>query len=260
MPVADPGAAADFREAQRRFAAHLRDPAVNPAPAGIEDRRLAIYRDLFFRNIDNFLRGFFPVLHSLYGEDEWLALSRQFFAQHPAQTPYFLQIAEEFLAWLENGFQPRPADPPCMKQLAHYEWLELALDVAEEDFPVGGFDADGDLLAGAPMPSPLAVLAHYDWPVHEVSAGNRDPAARDTWLMVYRDRSEQVRFMEMNAVAARLFSLLQSPQGVGCSGRELAQMIAAELQHPEPAAVVAGAGQLLADWRAREVVLGTRLR
>jgi len=257
-PGTRPGGSVDFRDAQRRFAAHLRDPDAHPAPAGIEERRLAVYRDLFFRNIDNFLRGFFPVLHSLYSEQDWLELSRGFYAGHRAETPYFLQIAEEFLVWLDSGFQPRASDPPFLKQLAHYEWLELALDVAEEALPDAGFDAGGNLLEGSPLPSPLAVLAHYDWPVHEVSASHSAPAARDTWLLVYRDRSDRVRFMELNAVAARLFSLLQSPGSAGRSGRELALAIAAELQHPEPESVLAGAGQLLADWLARDVVLGTR--
>jgi hypothetical protein len=40
-----------FIERQYAFAAHLRDPDNNPAPAGIEDRRLENYRGLFYRNI-----------------------------------------------------------------------------------------------------------------------------------------------------------------------------------------------------------------
>lgn len=250
----------DFRAVQREFAAHLRDPLAHPPPPGIEERRLAIYRDLFFRNIDNFLRGFFPVLHSLYREDDWLAMSRGFFAQHRAETPYFLQIAEEFLAWLEHGHVPRDIDPPYLKQLAHYEWLELALDVAEEEFPVSGFDADGDLLVGSPMPGPLAVLAHYDWPVQRISAENRTPETEDTWLIVYRDRGEHVRFMELNPVAARLFSLLQQPESATRCGRELALQIAAEMNHPEPQSVVVGAGELLSSWRERDLVLGVRVQ
>ncbi|HKX55116.1 MAG TPA: putative DNA-binding domain-containing protein, partial [Xanthomonadales bacterium] len=35
------------------FAAHIRNPAVAPAPADVEDRRMQIYRDLFFNNICN---------------------------------------------------------------------------------------------------------------------------------------------------------------------------------------------------------------
>jgi hypothetical protein len=40
----------EFQRKQYEFAAHIRDPEKNAAPPGIEDRRLAIYRDLFFNN------------------------------------------------------------------------------------------------------------------------------------------------------------------------------------------------------------------
>ena len=39
---------------QRAFAAHLRDPS-NPAPPGIEARRMAVYRDLFYNAIEGLL-------------------------------------------------------------------------------------------------------------------------------------------------------------------------------------------------------------
>ena len=48
------------------FAAHIRDPENKPAPENIEDRRMGIYRDLFFNNIEGFLSGTFPVLKRLY--------------------------------------------------------------------------------------------------------------------------------------------------------------------------------------------------
>ena len=51
-----------LRDLQTRFAAHLRHPATHPAPDDVEDRRMAIYRRLFFRNISNFLAKNFPVL------------------------------------------------------------------------------------------------------------------------------------------------------------------------------------------------------
>ena len=43
-----------FQHTQIEFAAHLRHPQLNAAPANIEDRRLEIYRSLFFNNIEGF--------------------------------------------------------------------------------------------------------------------------------------------------------------------------------------------------------------
>lgn len=254
----------DFRDIQFAFAAHLRDPLANPPPAGIEERRLAIYRNLFFNNVVNFLSNFFPVLRSLYGDDDWQAMARDFYARHRAHTPYFLEIAEEFLHYLAEERTPQPCDPPFAQELAHYEWLELALDVATEEIPGEGFDPAGDLLDGVPLLTPVAVLASYRWPVHQISANRvleervpTVPLATPVFFVVYRDRADAVRFLEVNATAARLFSLLRAQPSL--SGRDVALCIARELEHPDLSVVVSGAADLLQMLRERDIVLGTRL-
>ena len=90
-----------FQQIQKKFMQHIRDPKHHDFPE-IEDRRLAIYRDLFFNNIEGFVSSAFPVLKSLYCEQSWLALVRQFFIQHDCKSPYFLQISEEFLNYLST--------------------------------------------------------------------------------------------------------------------------------------------------------------
>ncbi len=54
----------EFQQKQYAFAAHIRDPENNPAPDGVEDRRMAIYRELFFNNLHNLLGSTFPVIKS----------------------------------------------------------------------------------------------------------------------------------------------------------------------------------------------------
>ena len=87
-----------FREKQYAFAAHLRDPENVAAPDGIEDRRLAIYRELFFNNLFNLLGTFYPVLRKIYNDAQWRHMIREFMKVHRAETPYFLKLPEEFLA------------------------------------------------------------------------------------------------------------------------------------------------------------------
>ncbi len=48
---------------QYAFAAHIRDPQHAAPPADIEDRRMGIYRELFFNNLDSSLTDTLPVLH-----------------------------------------------------------------------------------------------------------------------------------------------------------------------------------------------------
>ena len=60
-----------FQRVQYRFAAHLRDPKRNPAPRGIEPRRMKIYRELFYNNVEGFLANAFPVLRRITPDARW---------------------------------------------------------------------------------------------------------------------------------------------------------------------------------------------
>ncbi|NNG12205.1 MAG: DUF2063 domain-containing protein, partial [Halobacteria archaeon] len=55
----------DFIRRQYEFAAHIRDPKHQPAPADVEDRRMGIYRELFYNNVEGFIAGTFPVLRRI---------------------------------------------------------------------------------------------------------------------------------------------------------------------------------------------------
>ena len=94
-----------FQDKQYAFAAHIRDPDHTVAPDGIEDRRMAIYRELFFNNLSKLLSTFFPVLQKVLTDTEWRLTIRAFMKIHRAKTPYFLQLPEEFLAFLQNEYR-----------------------------------------------------------------------------------------------------------------------------------------------------------
>lgn len=248
-----------LRRAQLEFAAHIRDPEHAPAPAGVEDRRMAIYRELFFNNVRDLLGRSFPVLRKLLGDGAWNAIVRDWLIRHRAQTPLFLELPQEFLHYLLEEREPADGDPPFMAELAHYEWVELALSIDEREPELPGVDPDGDLLAGRPALSPLAWSLAYAWPVHRIAPDfqPKEPPAEPTRLVVYRDRSDQVGFLEINLVTARLLELLLDERGARPTGRECMLQIAAELAHPAPETVVTGGAALLAELRARDVVLGT---
>lgn len=249
----------DFIRAQREFAAHLRDPERHAAPADVEDRRLAVYRELFFNNIDSFLSNGFPVLHSLLPAQRWQRLVRDFFRDHASSSPYFVEIPQEFVSWLAESFTPEEGDPPFMLELAHYEWMELVLDVSREEIPATGFNPGGDLLQGSPMISPLSCVLSYHYPVHLIgeSFQPREPLEQPVWLLVYRDRADRVQFMEINAVTARLLELLRADEMQ--TGEAALERIAGELSGADREQVLRFGADTLRRLRERDIVLGTRL-
>lgn len=247
-----------FQHLQYQFAAHIRDPRL-PLPVQIEDRRMKIYRELFFNNIESFLTNAFPVLRSLMSDESWFALVRDFFMRHPCRTPYFLEISREFLAYLQSGRDKKEDEFPFMLELAHYEWLELVMDVDPDCIPSTGFDPDGDLLYGQPVLSPLVNVACYEYPVHRISRDfmPSSPSDQPHYLLVYRNDEDRVRFMEINAVTARMLVLLQEVPGLtGCA---VLQRLQQELQHPQPEVVMESGRQTLHHLRSVGVILGTVL-
>jgi len=154
-----------FQKIQKQFASHIRNPEKNSGPEHIEARRLKIYSDLFYNNVESFVARGFPVLRKIYSSEQWHSMVRDFFEKHHCQSPYFLHITEEFLLYLQTE-RNNPDDPAFLLELAHYEWVELALDTNQEEIPESGFKARGNLLEEAPFISPLAWLLAYQWPVH----------------------------------------------------------------------------------------------
>ena len=57
---------------QLALANHLRHPE-HPAPAGLDERRLRVYRELVSNNISSFIHNCFPVSRRIHGAD-WQAL------------------------------------------------------------------------------------------------------------------------------------------------------------------------------------------
>ncbi len=247
----------DFQRKQYEFAAHIRDPENNTAPAGIEDRRMAIYRNLFFNNLRNLLGSTFPVLKKLSGKERWGKLIREFMAEHQAQTPYFLEIPKEFLDFLEHEHKAAEDDFPFLLELAHYEWVELALSVSTDSDDLSNVDQDGDLLEGAPVMSALAWPLAYRYPVHRISETFQptEPAEQASYLAIYRDAQGDISFMELNAVTAGLLDKISKNEQQK-SGRELLIELSDEINF-DPDALVEHGVRALAELRAANILLGT---
>lgn len=246
-----------FQKLQYAFAAHIRDPEHQPTPADVEDRRMAVYRELLFNNVSSTLASTFPVLTKILGDSRWQTLVRDFFKRHQSQTPLFAELPEEFLAYLQTEYTAEPGDPPFLTELAHYEWVELAVDIQAEELDWDAIDSQGDLLKGRPVLSPLAWPLAYAWPVHTLSPDNQpaEPPAQPTFLVVYRDSDDRVQFMEINAVTARLLELLNEA-AESDTGRALLERVAADADQPSETFVEAGRNAL-EKLRSKGIVLGT---
>lgn len=247
-----PPAPERLRAQQWELTRHLRDPQASPAPAGIEDRRLGVYRELLFNNIEGLLSGNFPVLSQLLGPQRWPALVRDFYRDHRCRTPLFAEIAREFLRYLDER---EDLQPPFLPELAHYEWVELALQLSQAQAPAddSGIE-DAALLDHGPRLSPLAWPLAYAWPVHRLGPDYQpaQPPPAPTLLLLRRQADGQVRFSELSPLAFRLVQRLgESP---ALTAREQLLALAAEAGSDDRDGFLALGHDLLRQMRASGVI------
>ena len=247
----------EFRSVQLDFAGHIRNPETNPIPAGIEPRRMKIYAELFYNNIKSFLDSAFPIARQIVGEVGWHRLAREFLHLHGSESPYFLQISEEFLTFL----YARGLDglPPFLLELCHYEWVELSLDVAVEDAQSDSFDAQG-ALSGMLVCSPLVRALAYSYPVHKIGIDHQPAVEPElpTYLIVYRNTQLEVRFVESNPVTHRLLELLADyPVEVALS--QIRQELAAAGRDVSSEEMERQGIQTLTHLRSLGIILGPEL-
>lgn len=245
-----------FQQYQYAFSSHIRNPQLNKRPGGVEARRMKIYNELSYNNLEGFLLACFPVLRKILGKRNWTRLVRDFFSSHRCHTPFFRQIPDEFVHYLKNERGERAEDPAFLQDLAHYEWVELMLSVSNKDIDFNLIDEQGDLMNSRPALNAVLSLQNYAYPVHRISPRFKPGVAQkeETCFAILRNRDDEVKFMLINPVSLRLLSLIQSTE---LTGKEALLQIAAELKHPDPGFILQAGREILQSLRESQVILGT---
>ncbi len=243
----------DFKAKQLEFTRYIRNPAENPPPADVKTERIAMYRELIFNNIDSFLANNFPVIRTILSDADWYALIQDFFARHTCHTPYFSEIAGEFLNYLQNE-RADAADYPFLLELAHYEWVEMALSIAKEDIRQNALPS-ADFAACMVALSPLAWPLIYRYPVQQISPGflPAEAPGEPTCLIAYRDLNDEVKFAEINAMTYRMLEIIQEHDGMPIDA--CLRTLAEESRHPQPESIMAGGLLILQELAEKHVVL-----
>lgn len=213
------GVSSNLRQQQLGFCANIRDPENVPVPGGLELRRVRIYQELVFNNIESLLASTLPVTVSILSDDQWLGLVRGFVKEHSAQTPYFSQLTTEFLQYLSEITLP-PEYPGFLLELIHYEQMELEIFMRDSDDGAKFSAPAGKVTAGALGSFALEVssrvqLLAYAYPVHQISPAyipNEVPE-QPTCLLVFQDSEGDVRFLDMQPLGYQLVEFLQKKPG-----------------------------------------------
>jgi hypothetical protein len=219
-----------FQQQQRQFLHYLRQPETTQIPAGFAPERLAVYADLLYNKFDESLTACFPVIHRILSPADWRALLLDFIAEHRCLTPYYRQIPDEFVQYLQQE-RDCADDLPFLAELAHFEWIELQLSIAESESITIKLLTSEQLLSGVPVFTPVMQLLHYQWPVQNIgpNALPTEPPAMTTRILGFRNSSDQVRFIALSPATADLIELL----GNGLTGQQALQAMRGNLTNSQ---------------------------
>ena len=250
---------AGFQNFQAGFAARIRDPLHAPLPEQVPERRMRAYEELVFNNIQGFLLACYPISRNLVPDEQWNRIVRSFVIEHRCTSPLFREIPKEFLDWLEGKFDEFFPELPFLQEFMHYEWLELAVTISPQEIDPRQIDTEGDYINHPPLLNPSAQLACYSYPVHLIGPEFQPQQSNGQvhCYLLYRDVEDQVQFIQLNPVTARLVELLQQQE---ISGRDALLQIAGELNHDDPDALVEMGRDQLDALHHAGVLLGTRRR
>ncbi len=193
---------------QQQFTQPLRSPNDNTTPKNTDPTRFSVYKRLIFNNIEEMFRNAFPVIDSIIKPELRQRILTDFIGHHQAKTALFHEIPQEFLKFLETR---QHYLPPYLYELAHYEWLELAVDLSPITLADYQYNETGNLMTGIPVASPLIAHATYQWPVHNIGKDYipEKPLIDPLHLIVFRNTRNDVGFLEINALTALLIQLIQ---------------------------------------------------
>ena len=208
---------------------------------------MAVYREIVFTNIFNAVSACFPVCVQVLGKNAWNKLVRQFFANYQATSPIFREIPQQFLQFINSVNLPA-----YFQQLAHYEWVELAVNSQQTTPPK--LSKKMNLLDEKPILAPAHRLLDYDYAVHKISKRYQPKITEQTYLLVFRNSEFKVKFIELNPTTYQLLRLIQENN---TTGKQALVRLAGEIKHPDTDAVIQFGAEILSDLAKQDAIIGS---
>lgn len=194
---------------------------------GLDETRLcaevatAVYRNNVRVVSCNALRGIFPAVCALLGEDCFDGCAVRYLAVHPSRSGDLHELGAALPAFLATV--PEFAAFPYLPDVARLEWLQrtalTAGDAAAFDFARLRDVAEEDFGSLRFHPAPAARMLRSAWPVYSIwrmaraaAEGEEGEAAAVSGgecVLVYRDREDRVCTEHVSAGAFRLLSALR---------------------------------------------------
>ncbi len=256
----------EFQQYQHQFVDYLRHPLENEAIPESLPQSSRIYAKLLYSKIEGSLDNCFPISCKLLGTKCWAQLIQSFIKNHRCKSPLYREIPDEFIAYLMNEqTQTTIVVPEFIVELAHYEWMELVLETEKATLTQPCFPINENILNVIPAFNPVFHLLHYHYPVQNITASDpywtswesrTEPYSQETIILaVLRDSEDNVQFIEMNTVTARLIELTR--QGFSTYKQALLEL-AAEMHYVDHETILPFGTAIFKQLEQQNIIIGSQ--
>lgn len=145
--------------------------------AGIEERRIEIYRNAVFGGVRRVLEKAYPLTMAALG-DQWEPLILEFFANCDCPSPHLWQMPRGLYEYIKE----KGSDIPWLAELLYFEWIEIEVHMGP-DISVDCQD-EGDILSDPLVINPEHRLTRFTYPVFRDPPERLKPGAH--FLFTYR--------------------------------------------------------------------------
>ncbi|HEY0298656.1 MAG TPA: DNA-binding domain-containing protein, partial [Arachidicoccus sp.] len=102
----------------------------------VNENNVYHYRRLVFNVVEDMLQSAYPLASELLTKEEWINVTKDFFANHPCVSPQVWSMPKEFYEYLfAIEHHPLMTKYPFLQELLWFEWLEVEMYMMEDKSP-----------------------------------------------------------------------------------------------------------------------------
>lgn len=231
--------AVDLKTYQKQFATAIRFNDAKHMPYAVDEKRLAVYCRLVRNNTLGFIDRCYVEAPKHLSEQQWADLKERFIREGQAHSPFFQDIAGEFLQFC----QEKQAVSPEILALMDFENAQLLAEVALPNVQ-SALHGDDDTVMQF---SGCAELRQYDYDF--LSSNFQEILPEESKVLIWRDREFLVYYRLLEDWDFLLLTVLQEqPQSFNQLCGELSALIKSQ---PELLPLLK---QLWQKWTKAEVI------
>lgn len=176
---------------------------------GTKQNRLHHYKRLIYNIIDDAIESAYPIARSILSDEQWKKMIDAFVAEHNCKHPQLFRMPEEIIEFAIEKNYANSFKIPHLIDVLQFEWAEVEIhSMKDEEIPK--INPVNDLLNSTLQFSPYCQLLALEYPVHQLKKIDVVTAKGEYFMLVYREESGTVQYLELTALTHYLLAQLSS--------------------------------------------------